>query len=252
MKTQFKYAFLNGLYIRGPAFAVIFMMNFIFILLGSLNLLPFAAHVTAVSLGGIAIAVMFAANIGSDVIMTRRMFTSPDAYLHMLTPVPRRKILLANVLIMAVLDMITLGSVIFAEVWMALNLAGLGIPQLAANLISANITFLTHGVWLVLMIIAGYFLALMVIMFCLAAKKSFLFKKPASGFLAFLLGCGCFYIIHLLQLFIAPFSEVQIHGLIIVITAVSGAVFPALLILSFAEAVFLFFITSKLMEKINI
>jgi len=58
MKVQFKYAIRAGLYARGPVFAVIFIMELIFIVLGSLGILPLAAQITAVSLGGTAIAVM--------------------------------------------------------------------------------------------------------------------------------------------------------------------------------------------------
>ena len=252
MKTQFKYAFMAALNIRGPVFAVIFLMNSVFIIFGSPGLLPFPAHVTAVSLGGVAIAVMFAANIGSDVIMARRIFIAPDAYLQMLTPVPRGKILLANVLVMALFDLLTLFFVIFTEVWMAFNLAGLGIRQMVWEIFSANLTYVSHGLWLVMMLTAGYFLVMMIIMFCVTAKKSFLFKKPASGFLAFLVACVCFYINHLLQIVLAPFGEVSMHGPIIVITAASGAAFPVLLILTLAEAAVLFAITSKLLEKVNI
>jgi hypothetical protein len=63
MKAQFKYAFITGLPFRGAAFAFIFVMDAVFIALGSLGLLPFAAKVTAVSLGGVAIAAMMVFDI---------------------------------------------------------------------------------------------------------------------------------------------------------------------------------------------
>jgi len=76
---------------------------------------------------------------------------------------------------------------------------------------------------------------------------------PASGFLAFLLACGCFYVVSLLQLLLAPFGEVGWQGFLIVITLSPGAAGPLLTLLTLIEAAGLFVLTSKLMErKINL
>ena len=248
MKAQFKYAFLTGLFFRGPVFAVIFVMNMTFIILGTLGLLPFPAQVTAVSLGGVAIAVMFAANIGGDVAIGRRMFTAPEAYLYALTPVPRRKILLASVIAMAVMDLISMAFVIVCEVWLSLNLAGIGIWQIVMNAFSSG-SYFVFILWHILLFIAGYILFMMIILFCAAMKKSFFHKLPAPGFLAVLLAIGCFYIVSLLQLLLAPFGTVSMHGLIIYISSVGKAAFPALIFLILLEAAFLFVLTSKFMER---
>ena len=253
MKAQFKYAFITGLYIRGQVFAVIFIMNAVFIILGALGLLPLAAHITAVSLGGVAIAVMLAADIIADVFIARRMFSAPEAYLHALTPVPRRRTLLASVITMAVLDIVTMAVVITQEVWLSFNLAGDSIKQLVWDFINSERAQLVYALWCILLLIAFYFLLMMVIMFCVTMKKSVFFKMPVPGLLAFLTACGCFYVASLLQLILAPFGDVQRYWLLIIITLNNGTAIPLLILLTLLETAALFILTSKLMErKINL
>jgi len=252
MKAQFKYAFKTGLTFRGAAFAVVFVMDAVFIALGSLGLLPFAAMVTAVSLGGVAIAVMLVFDIIGDIAIIRRMFSAPEAYLYALTPSPRRKILLASVIVTAILDFVTMAVVITAEVWLSFILAGGEIWRTIWDLQSKNGYGFLYGLWYVLLLAAGYLLLMMIILFCITVKKSVLFRIPASGLLAFLLACACCYISSLLQLLLIPLSTVERHGLLIILNIGKTALpFYALLIL--LEAAALFVITSKLMErKINL
>ena len=76
---------------------------------------------------------------------------------------------------------------------------------------------------------------------------------PVPGLLAFLLACGCFYIVSLLQLVLAPFSEIQRYGLIFILSIGHGAAIPVYILLTLLEAAVLFVLTSKLMErKMNI
>ena len=254
MKAQFKHAFMAGLYVRGGVFAVIFVMNLAFITLGSLNLLTPAAHVTAVSLGGIAIAVMMAANIIGDVAVARRMFAAPGAYLHALTPVPRWKTLLASVLAMAVMDFVTMAAVIAGEVWLSLNLAGRGIWRIIWNAVRANASDLPYVLFFILLLIAGYLLIMTIIMFCVTAEMSVFYKMRASGLITFLLACGCFYAASLLQLILAPFGSVERYGVLITLyLPFRGAVPPLYILLVLMEAAALFVLTSKFMErKMNI
>ena len=253
MKAQFKYAFLAGLFFRGPVFIVIFILNTVFIILGSAGLLPFAAHVTAVSLGGIALAVMLTACIIGDIAIGRRMFLMPEAYLHALTPVPRRKTLFASIITMAVMDLISIAFVVFTQVWLSLNLAGISIWNLIREASGGNPDMVTYIIMLCLLMVSFYILTLNVIMFSVTVKKSFFFKIPASGLLAFLSACGCFYAAGLLQLLIAPFSEVSRYLFMIIITPVSAIAIPLLIALTLLEAAGLFILTSKLMErKINL
>jgi uncharacterized RDD family membrane protein YckC len=93
---------------------------------------------------------------------------------------------------------------------------------------------------------------MMVINLSITAKKSLLFSVPASGLLAFLLACACFYVISLLQLLLIPFGTVQRYGLLILLNLGSNAL-PFYALLTLLEAAALFVITSKLMErKINL
>jgi len=253
MKTQFKYAFITGLNFRGAAFAVIFVMDAVFIALGSLGLLPFAAKVTAVALGGTAISVMLIFDIIGDIAVVRRMFHAPEAYLYALTPAPRWKIILASVIVTAILDIITMAVVITAEVWLSFILAGSGIFtdetwQSIWHYINTNRAELLYWLWCVPFMAAGYLLIMMVILFCQTAKKSILYGLPASRLLAFLLGCACFYIISLLQLVLYPFGFVVNYGLLIILNLEKNAL-PFYTLLMLLEAAGLFVITSKLMER---
>jgi hypothetical protein len=252
MKAQFKYAFKTGLTFRGAAFTVIFAINAVFIFLGSLGLLPFAAKVTAVSLGGVAISVMLVFDIIGDIAIIRRMFSVPEAYLYALTPSPRREILLASVIVAAILDIVTMAVVITAEVWLSFILAGEEVWRNVRDFINANGSYLLYGLWYVLLLAAGYLLLMMIILFCITAKKSIFYTIPASGLLAFLLGCVCCYIVSLLQLVLFPFGSVDRYGLLIILMLGNNAL-PFYALLTLLEAAALFVITSKLMErKINL
>jgi len=252
MKTQFKYTFKTGLSFRGAAFAFIFVMDAVFITLGSLGLLPFAAQVTAVSLGGVAISVMLVFDIIGDIAIIRRMFSTPEAYLYALTPAPRWEILMASVIVTAILDIVTMAVVITAEVWLSLILAGEKVWQTIWNVISTNSSDFLYGLWLVPLLVAGYLLIMMVILFCQTAKKSILFGIPANRLLAFLLACACIYVISLLQFVLLPFGTVERYGLLILLNLGRNAL-PFYALLTLLEAAALFVITSKLMErKINL
>ena len=252
MKAQCKYAFLSGLHMRGPVFAVIFVMNTIFITLGLADRLPLAAKITSVSLGGLAIAVMLAACIIGDIAIFRRIFTAPAAYLYALTPAPRWKDLAAGIIAMAVMDIFSMAFVIGSQVWLSLHLAGQDIRQVIINALRENSDYLRYGTGGLLLLLAGYFLVLSIILFSVTVKKSFLYKIPASGFLAFLLAGACVYAVTLSQLLLAPLGSVQRYGIFIIISLGSNQmVIYALLLL--LEAAVLFAGTSHLMEKrINI
>jgi hypothetical protein len=253
MKAQFKYAVLSGLRVRGGVFAVIFIMNTVFIILGALGVLPAAAQITAVSLGGIALAVMFAANIGGDVEIGRRMFEAPNAYLFALTPSPRWKTLLAGVTAITAMDIITMAIVIIQQTIMSINLAGKSIWNIILNGIQTYSHEYLYLLWSIPFFIACYLLLVMIILFCVTAKKSILYKTHASGLLAILLGFACLYIASFLQIIFAPFGAVQVHSIVIIITLGGNIALPLLTLLLLAEAAALFAVTSKLMErKMNI
>jgi len=252
MKAQFKYAIRAGLYARGPVFAVILIMNLVFIVLGALGALPFAAKVTAVSLGGVAIVAMMAFNIVSDVAIARRMFSAPGAYLYALTPVPRRKTLLASVITMVVMDNITLATVIISEVILSFNLADENTGAVVWEVIRANSSGLMYILLYILFLLASYMLIVMIIMFCISVRKSALYNKPAGGLLAALLALGLFYAVTLSSFILAPFGVVSRFGIFFTITlgGVGMAVFALLLLI---EAAALFILTSKLLErKVNL
>ena len=253
MKAQFKYAFLTGLRYRGPVFVIIFTMNILFVLLGSFDLLPLAAKILFTSLSGIAAAVMLAANIAADVTIAKRMFSAPGAYLDMLTPVPRWKILFASVMTMAVMDLLTMTLITASQVWLTFNMVGNDIYEMVWEIVRENSDQLINALMFFLLIISCYFLLVMIILFCVTMRKSLFFKTHAPGFLSFLLAVGCVYIISLMQLVLVPFCEVSRIGFIITITPVSPSVLPLFALLALLEATVLFVITSKLLErKINL
>ena len=253
MKAQFKYTFLSGLHARGGVFVVIFIMNFIFIVLGSLGLLPFAAKVTAVALGGVAIAVMMACNIVDDISIVRRMFAAPTAYLYALTPAPRQETLLANIIAMLVMDIVTMAVVICGEVWLSFILAGEGIGRVmgeAIQLLSAPELLL--GILYIALMLAGYLLFLMIILFGVAIKRSVFYHKQAGGLLTVVSVLGVIYIISLMPIILAPFGTVSRFIVFFTIT-LSGVGTAMYLLLTLMQTAALFVLTSRLMErKINI
>ncbi|MCL2210577.1 MAG: hypothetical protein FWB95_01500 [Treponema sp.] len=228
-------------------------MDITFIILGSISAVPLALHILFITFGGIAVAVMLAANIGSDLVMARRMFVSADAYLQALTPAPRWKTLLANVITMLAADLITMVFTVASITWISFNFIGGNIWELTIEMIRAQSDYMFYSICSFFAMIAVYLLVVMIILFCAAMKKSYFFKMPASGILTFLVACGCFYAVSLLQVVLLPISDVQIFGLTVVLTPFSIAAYPILIVLTFLEAAGLFIITSRLIErKINI
>ena len=253
MKAEFKYAFLNGVFIRGPVFAIIFVMNAVFIAFSSAGLLPFAAHVTVVSLGGVAVAVMLVANIIGDVSIVRCIYGSPDAYLQALTPAPRWKSFCAGLITMTLMDFITMAVVIGSVTWLYLNFANSIVSadawSMAMRAIEEYPSYFAAAIRGLSLIVPGYLLVLSIILLCVTAKRSVFYRMPAPGLLAFLLACLCFYAVSLSQLLLAPFGSVDRYGIFIIMSLGSNMIFPAYFLLLLLEAVLLFVITSKLMEK---
>jgi hypothetical protein len=252
VKAQFKYAFLTGLYTRGAAFAVIMAMNLVFIVLGSCGLLPFAANVTAVSLGGTAIAVMMAINIVSNVMITRRIFAAPSAYIYALAPVPRRKMLLSAVVAITVTDVITMTGVIAGVVWNSLILASGYTTETFWSLVRPGIQdvlFMLSGIAL---FISGYVLLIMVIMFCVTIRKSVFDNKPAGFILSILTTAGVCVLLNLTSFLLVPFGTVSRFAWYFTVTVGQSGIIPYTLLM-LLQAAALFVVTTKLMErKINI
>jgi hypothetical protein len=252
LKAQFKYSFLAGASIRLPAYAVVFGIMLVFGVLGSLGLLPLAALITAVSLGGLGVGAVVVINIIGDIAIFRRMFSSPAAYLYALTPAPRWKILFSSLITAVAFTAVSLSAAIFGNIWLSLNLAG----EFVGNIWEYMGIFGSENVlpilWSVLYVFAAYFLTLLIILFSITAAKSIFYKRAASGFFGFLLGCACFYVWSLSYLLLAPLGSVTVWGIFISIQFGSSAVFP-LMLLTLLMAAGLFILTSKLMErKINL
>jgi len=255
MKVQFKYAFLSGVAARGNVFIAVFALNAVFIVLGLLGVLPLPALITAVSLSGAAIAVMLVMNVIGDIAMIRRMFAAPGAYLYALTPVPRWKTLLANLITMAAMDIVSMTVAITGVTFISLILADAGtgnISNIVWNtswLAAGDILF---GIWMIVLMISAYLLILMVIISGVAVKKSLFYQKRGGGVLTVLMALGIICIINASPLLLAPFGEVYRWGLHF--TVVLGRLGLAMSVpLLLIQTAVLFVITSKLMErKINL
>jgi hypothetical protein len=253
MKAQFKYAFRAGGSARLPAFAVIFTVNLVFLVLGALGLLPIAAKITAVALSGTAIAVMFAFNIVGDVMIIRRIFSAPGAYFYALTPAPRRQILASSVITMMILDIITMAAAITGVTLLSISLAGEFSSFVTWESISATGLLAVSDIFMFLVsLIAVYLLGVMIILFCLAMRKSVFYNIHAGGLLTTLLAVGVLYVISLSHLLLIPFGTVTRFASFYTIHVGRLGMFANALLL-FIIAAILFVLTSKLLErKVNI
>jgi len=252
VKAQFKYAFSAGLTVRGGTFAVILLMNLVFILFGVFGMLPFAANVTAVALCGTGVAVMMALNLVGDIAIARRMFAAPGAYLYALTPVPRWKPLLASVVAMLAADVVTMTFPILGVTWLSLRLAGESIGAVVWDSIRGNASDWLFGLWFIALMLAGYLFIVMVILFCAAMKKSVFYQKPAGGLLTALTALGAFYVHGLSSLLLAPLGVVERWGWWFLVTVGRTGII-AYLFLVLIQAAALFAATARLMErKMNI
>jgi len=254
MKAQFKYAFRAGMSVRLPAFAAIFLMNLVFIVLGLLFRLPEAAHITFVALSGTALAAMMAVNVIGDISIVGRIFAAPGAYLHALTPVPRRRTLLAGVIAMLVMDIITMAALIGGVVWLAANMDVFygGLTEIADIAAGDFIVTVPETLQNAALLIAGYLLIVMVILFCITMGKSVFYQKRGGGWLTALLAVGIAYAVSLSPLILTPFGDVERFGAFFTVTpnAVGNVLYILLILL---EAAALFILTSRLLERrINI
>ncbi|MCL2079860.1 MAG: hypothetical protein FWH17_08490 [Oscillospiraceae bacterium] len=257
MKAQFKFVFTDAMHTRGFVFLTIFLMNLTFIVLGSAEILPTAALITALSLGGVAISVVFVINVIGDVRIFLKMFAAPTAYLQALTPISRGRMMLSNLIAITLIDTVTLTVVIVSEVWLAFiftdMLAGKGLISFIWEVVSADINIAFYIIVGALLILVGYFWLLMFITFCIAVNRSLLSGKRGSGILTTALVFGGLYIFTLLQLVLAPFGAVYSNsfGFIQIILPSSAMPIYALFLLLVSSG--LYMLTSKLMErKLNI
>ena len=252
MKAQFKYAFLAGSSLRYTAFALIVSLELALGII-TLTIAPWLGlRIVAVSLGGVAISVMLAMNIVGDIAIIRRMYGAPSGYLHALTPAPRWQILLASVLSMAVIDIVTMSVVIALEAWLSMLLGGLGDQTLIAVLQLADFATVLDALRGVALIVCGYLLSVMLILFTVTLRRSLLYQVPAGRFLAFLIGCAIFYAYSLLQVVFIPFGVVERIGWLITVT-VSGWMIPLYILYALLGVTGLFVLTAQLMErKLNI
>ena len=252
MKAQFKYAFLAEFRFRGIVFAVIFVMNLFFVLLGALDVLPMAALITAVALSGAAVSVMAIVNIICDIGIIRRMFYAPRAYVLALTPTPRYKTLLANVAAIAIMDIGTMAVAITGVTWLSLMLAGeftdiFAYMQYFPPIDAFAVLSIIGGV---LLLIAGYLLLVMFIISCITVRRSVFYQKRAGGVLTVLVALGAMYLYTVSQMVLVPFGSLTVthFGFF----SVTAGLIPYTIFILIHVAI-LFVITSKLMErKLNI
>jgi len=253
MKAQFKYAIRAGGSSRLIAFAIIFVMNLVFIVLGTIGVLPLAAQITAVSLAGTAIGVVAIFNIISDISMIHRLFAAPGAVFYALTPVPRKKTLAASVITMFVIDFITLSTSIVSVIILSINLGsrytGLNTWDMLSTYGAPEIRYILLALALIL---AAYLYIVMIIVFCCALRKSIFYSKRLGGLLTFLSAVGIFYLTSLTPVLLAPFGVVTwFYGFITVTIGYLGMGMYAVIILLLTAAMFI--LSSRLMErKLNI
>jgi len=254
VKAQFKYTFINGLHVRGTIFAVVFLVNLVFVTLGALGLLPLAAMITGVSLSGVAVGVMSITNIVCDIGIFRRLFAAPGAYLHALTPTPRWKTLLAGVLAILIMDVISMTIVITGVTWMALILAGnfYDFSNLVRYMSLIDVPVVLYAIGSVLSVVAGYLLLLMIILSGIVVKKSVFYQKRGGALFTALFIIGVIYILSISQLLLAPFGSVSRDWWYFTVH-IGGAGVIAYGILTFIQATALFLVSAHLMErKLNI
>jgi len=252
MKAQFKYIFRAEV-LRLTVFAVIFAVNLVFIFLGLLGVLPLAAKIVAVSLGGTAIGVMAIFNIIGDISIINRMFNAPGAVFYALTPIPRKNRLLASIISMTIMDFVTMAVTIFAVAVLALNLgAHYSEISFSAMLSYGNYHFPLSAIISIALLLAGYLYLIMLIVFCKAVRKSVLYNKPAGGLLAFLVAVGVIYISNISAFLLAPFGTVsRFYAFFTIDVGKLGMGMYALLI--FIITAVMFVLSTRLMErKINI
>ena len=257
-KHTLKYTFKDGLYARGGTFAVIMLINIVFIALGSLGLLPRPAHIVAVSLAGVGVAVMIIINIVCDFATIGDIFTAPKAYLYALTPAPRRATVAAKTLAMFIMDCITSVCTIASTTILSLNLADAYSNRSVWNFISNYNSEITHAMirssLYIAMLIGAYLLLVMFIITIRAAHRSIFYQKRFSGLFTALAAATAVFLSSILPLALSPlpFARLMRYGMFFIVNLnYAGQI--AYTILIFAQAAILFLIATNLIDRrINI
>jgi len=252
MKAHFKYI-IRGEMLRLTVFAVIFAVNLVFITLGLLGISPLAANIVAVSLSGTAIGVMAVFNIIGDISIINRMFKTPGAVFYALTPAPRKNRLLASIISMTVMDIVTMAISIIGVIILSINLGShYTALSFTEMLRTADINIPGYSIIPVALLLVGYLYLIMLIVFCKAVRKSFLYNKPAGGLLAFLVALGVLYISNISTFLLVPFGTVnRFYTFFTIDLGFLGMGMYALL--TFIITAVMFVLTARLMErKINI
>ena len=235
------------------AFAIIFVINLVFIVLSSFGVLPLAAQITAVAISGTSIGVMAVFNIIGDITIIRSMFSAPGAVFYALTPVPRKKTLTAGLITMFLIDFITMVVSIASVVILSINLGSHYSGMNAWSMIRTYGTVDFENILLPLaLVVAGYLFLIMFIIFCTTIRKSYFYNKPAGGLFTFLLAVGVLYIFSLTPLILTPFANVtRYYAFFTVTVGYLGMGLYALII--FIITAIMFTLSAYLMEnKINI
>jgi len=239
MKQQFKYALKTEFYNRYKVFIMLIAVNIIFAVFSNIG---DAVRITGTVLSSFALGAAFVITIISDVRMFQSVFTAPHAYMTMLTPVPRGKILFAKIT----------SAVLFDLAGLTLGIAGVTLQ--AVNL-AEETEIIMEGTFslplMVLAVIVFYFFIISLIMFELAIRSSFFYARKGGGLFGLVIFAVVLYLFSLTDIILALFAPVSRRGLFFSVEIYAGynaATFAALLFYAVKCAVLLF-ASAKLLER---
>lgn len=247
MLNQLKYAVRQDWGRRAVVVGLVIVLNVAFGICGAAGVYGVGGMITAVSLSGLALCVLFGVCIAADFRNVRELYAAPSGYSEFLTPVPRWKILLGRVLPMVGLDFICYALGICGVVCQALILSG--------EYITFSLVDFKSLAWGSVIFLVNYLLLVVAAFLGNTLANSVFYRLRGRGVLGFGAACVLLYLFSWANLALGLFGEVTRYRMFFVVSLQTGfnPGMIAYLALSLLKSAALFCTAAFLMErKINI
>jgi hypothetical protein len=247
MLAQLKYSSRINLDQRVFTLIGTVIVNLAFYILGAAGVLPMGWMVVGEVFSSISLTALVVVIIIADVQAVSSLFSPPGGYIDALTPVRGWKIILGRIIPMVILDLISLAIGIVGVVLQASLLTDMGSVE--------GIGVRSEDMFSVILVVIGYFMLLLLIVFACAFAKSVLFPLAGRGVLGAAAAIVVVYLFSWLDMILAPFAQISRFGMFFSVEFISGwnAGTIAYLILTLVKAAILLIVSSYLYErKVNL
>ncbi|MCL2421897.1 MAG: hypothetical protein FWD03_08580 [Defluviitaleaceae bacterium] len=243
MCKQIYYGAKNRLNMRLVGLASVIIVNLLLVLLANSGVAPRVSVVIISVTSSLLLFGIWAINIVATFSNLNKIFSPPDSYFTILTPVPSWKILLGHVI----------PAVIFDIVGFVVGIGGMMLHFMVWGQ-GTNFTGMRYFWFVMIICLVGYGMFLLVFTFWRAVSKSVFYRFPVSGFWGVIATLAVLLTLSWLNVLLIPFGIVQRFGLLFVVSlGMSHLDMLLMTLVTLLQAGVLLFATAYLMDRrINI